>query len=110
MTPRPKLRPTPRPSLRLTLRPKLRGLLPLVFALVVPGVVACSNAKKNGDVGSATGAGANEGRRVKLALNWVRGPEFGGCYAGREKGGYRAHGLDIEIPGGGAASPVLPTV
>lgn len=89
--------------------PSLRALLALVFALVAQSVVACSNAKKNGEVGSATGR-ANQATRVKLALNWVPEPEFGGFYAGREKGSYRAHGIDIEILGGGAGSPVLQTV
>ncbi|MEP7051875.1 MAG: ABC transporter substrate-binding protein [Pseudomonadota bacterium] len=47
---------------------------------------------------------------VKLALDWVPEPEFGGFYAGREDGAYARHGLKIEIQGGGAGVPVLQMV
>jgi NitT/TauT family transport system substrate-binding protein len=93
---------TPRPS-------SLRRLVPLVFVWVVQGGVACSNAKKTGDVGATAGR-EKDATRVKLALNWVPEPEFGGFYAGREKGSYRTRGIDLEILGGGAGSPVLQTV
>ena len=39
---------------------------------------------------------------VKLALDWVPEPEFGGFYAAREDGAYARHGLNVEIQGGGA--------
>lgn len=48
--------------------------------------------------------------RVKLALNWVPEPEFGGFYAGRENGAYQRAGIDIEIQGGGAGVPVVQMV
>src|SRR4051812_22234999 len=47
---------------------------------------------------------------VKLALNWVPEPEFGGFYAARESGAYQRHGLVTEIQGGGAGVPVLQMV
>ena len=47
---------------------------------------------------------------VKLALNWVPEPEFGGFYAAREDGAYARHGLKVEIQGGGAGVPVLQMV
>src|SRR5882724_1298576 len=47
---------------------------------------------------------------VKLALDWVPEPEFGGFYAAREDGGYARHGIQIEIQGGGAGVPVLQMV
>ncbi len=47
---------------------------------------------------------------VKLALDWVPEPEFGGFYAGREGGAYVRHHLLLEIQGGGAGVPVLQMV
>jgi NitT/TauT family transport system substrate-binding protein len=47
---------------------------------------------------------------VKLALNWVPEPEFGGFYAARESGAYQRRGLALEIAGGGAGVPVLQMV
>ncbi len=47
---------------------------------------------------------------VKLALNWVPEPEFGGFYAARESGAYARHTLKIDIQGGGAGVPVLQMV
>jgi NitT/TauT family transport system substrate-binding protein len=50
------------------------------------------------------------GERVLLALDWVPEPEFGGFYAARENGAFRAEGLDVEIQGGGAGVPVVQMV
>jgi len=47
---------------------------------------------------------------LKLALDWVPEPEFGGFYAGRESGAYARHGIQVEIQGGGAGVPVLQMV
>jgi NitT/TauT family transport system substrate-binding protein len=48
--------------------------------------------------------------KVKLALNWVPEPEFGGFYDARERGFYRKHGLEVEVMGGGAGVPVVQMV
>ena len=48
--------------------------------------------------------------KVKLALDWVPEPEFGGFYAAREDGAYVRHGISAEIQGGGAGVPVLQMV
>jgi NitT/TauT family transport system substrate-binding protein len=48
--------------------------------------------------------------KVKLALNWVPEPEFGGFYAARESGAFARQGLDVEILGGGAGVPVVQMV
>ncbi len=53
---------------------------------------------------------AGAGERVVLALDWVPEPEFGGFYAAREAGAFRAEGLDVEIQGGGAGVPVVQMV
>ena len=47
---------------------------------------------------------------MKLALNWVPEPEFGGFYAARESGAFERHHLKVEIQGGGAGVPVLQMV
>jgi NitT/TauT family transport system substrate-binding protein len=85
-----------------------RRLFWLVMVLV-QGLSACSNSRKARENHAAPGR-SNEATRVKLALNWVPEPEFGGFYAGREKGSYRIRGIELEILGGGAGSPVLQTV
>lgn len=59
--------------------------------------------------GSADGGGAAAGK-VKLTLNWVAEPEFGGFYAAREGGAYKRAGLDVEIMTGGAGVPVMQMV
>jgi NitT/TauT family transport system substrate-binding protein len=62
---------------------------------------------------STTSSEASEnsaGTKLKLALNWVPEPEFGGFYAAREGGAYRHQGLDVEIMGGGAGVPVVQMV
>jgi NitT/TauT family transport system substrate-binding protein len=50
------------------------------------------------------------GTKLKLVLNWVPEPEFGGFYAAREGGAYRHQGLEVEIMGGGAGVPVVQMV
>ncbi len=54
--------------------------------------------------------GGPAGTPLKLAINWVPEPEFGGFYAAREGGAYRRQGLDVEIIGGGAGVPVVQMV
>lgn len=48
--------------------------------------------------------------KVKLVLNWVAEPEFGGFYAAREGSAFKRAGLDVEIMGGGAGVPVVQMV
>ena len=43
--------------------------------------------------------------RVKLQLNWVAEPEFGGFYAAAQQGLFRAAGLDVELVQGGPGVP-----
>jgi len=48
--------------------------------------------------------------RLKLALDWVPEPEFGGFYAARESGAYARRGLEVEIEGGGPGAPIVQRV
>src|SRR4051794_27542355 len=43
--------------------------------------------------------------KIKLALNWVPEPEFGGIYAAKQIGAFEKHGLDVDIQPGGAGTP-----
>lgn len=47
--------------------------------------------------------------RVRLQLNWVPEPEFGGIYAAQREGHFRDEGLDVELVKGGpgVAAPQL---
>jgi NitT/TauT family transport system substrate-binding protein len=47
---------------------------------------------------------------MKLALDWVPEPEFGGFYAARESGAFTRQGLEVEVLGGGAGAPVAQMV
>lgn len=82
-------------------RTRIVGIAALVLALPL---LACSKPERSG---AAADAGPV---KVKLALNWVADPEFGGFYAAREGGAFQKNGLDVEIMGGGAGSPVVQMV
>ncbi len=53
--------------------------------------------------------GAQSTERVRLQLNWVPEPEFGGIYAAEAAGYFKDEGLDVEIikGGPGVAAPQL---
>ena len=72
----------------------------LIGLLVALATGACKKKEETGATGT----------HVKLALNWVPEPEFGGFYAAREGGAYGKRGLDVEIQGGGAGVPVVQMV
>lgn len=78
-----------------------RTLLSLALASLF--VVGCSKTE-----GTSSNTGGKQ--KVKLALNWVPEPEFGGFYAARDTGAYAKQNLDVEILGGGAGVPVVQMV
>jgi ABC-type nitrate/sulfonate/bicarbonate transport system substrate-binding protein len=45
------------------------------------------------------------GTPIRLQLNWVPEPEFGGLYQAQEDGTFAKHGLDVDITPGGAGAP-----
>jgi NitT/TauT family transport system substrate-binding protein len=73
------------------------------------GSFGCSK-KTESRATSDASASAPAPAPVKLALDWVPEPEFGGFYAARESGAYVRHGIAAEIQGGGAGVPVLQMV
>ncbi|MCK8501133.1 ABC transporter substrate-binding protein [Myxococcus fulvus] len=83
---------------------KLLGCVGLLVA-----ASACSRQKEEPAQGAQAGTPAPRKAapaKVKLALNWVAEPEFGGFYAARESGAFTRHGLEVDILGGGAGAPV----
>ncbi|MFO0615159.1 MAG: ABC transporter substrate-binding protein [Polyangiaceae bacterium] len=75
------------------------------LALLVATAAALAGCGKSGPPTNSDGT-----RKVKLALNWVPEPEFGGFYAARDSGAYKAEKLDVEIQAGGPGVPVLQMV
>jgi NitT/TauT family transport system substrate-binding protein len=88
--------------------PSVRRLSTILLGLTVYFAAGC--AKKSQSSSGAADAGAPAQTALKLALDWVPEPEFGGFYAARETGAYKRHGILIEIQGGGAGVPVLQMV
>jgi NitT/TauT family transport system substrate-binding protein len=84
-----------------------RCLSTLLIGLSVCFVAGCG---KKSQPAAVADASAPTPVQVKLALDWVPEPEFGGFYAARESGAYKRHGIGIEIQGGGAGVPVLQMV
>jgi NitT/TauT family transport system substrate-binding protein len=50
-------------------------------------------------------AAEGEASKVKIALNWVPEPEFGGIYAAEQTGAFKTNGLEVQIQPGGAGAP-----
>lgn len=74
-------------------------VLPLVLL-----ALACSG---SGEQAAPEAASGPELQRVRLALNWVPEPEFGGFYEGVAGGHYEAAGFEVEILPGGPGAPTL---
>src|SRR6476646_12098516 len=79
----------------------LSALAVVVSAVSFP---AC----KKGD--AAKGDPKTASTHVRVQLNWVPEPEFGGIYEARDDGAYTRAGLDVEILSGGPGSPVVQLV
>lgn len=77
----------------------------LYLTLALTSLVALGCSKEQ----SASGASGGK-QKVKLVLNWVPEPEFGGFYAARDDGAYAKENLEVEIIGGGAGVPVIQMV
>ncbi len=84
--------------------------LSLVLALASSACSKKSAPEAAASAVSSTGAVAPVLAPVKLALDWVPEPEFGGFYAAREDGAFTRFHLAVEIQGGGAGVPVLQMV
>jgi len=78
------------------------------FAVLAVLVVLAQTAgcKKDGAAASST----SEPTKLKVQLNWVPEPEFGGIYAARATKAYEKANLRVDIVGGGPSVPVLQVV
>ena len=85
----------------------MRRRLALALALTIVALGCKGGPKPEASGGDAA---ATAPTRVKVQLNWVPEPEFGGLYAARELGAYTRAGLDVDIVGGGPGSPVVQLV
>jgi NitT/TauT family transport system substrate-binding protein len=56
---------------------------------------------------SAAPTTATTTSKVKLQLNWVAEPQFGGFYEAQRIGAYRKEGLEVEVVPGGAGTPTV---
>ncbi|MEZ4301218.1 MAG: ABC transporter substrate-binding protein [Polyangiaceae bacterium] len=84
-----------------------------ISILIAGAAIAAVGCGGSGSGESPSGSGTAGGAaatKVKLALNWVPEPEFGGFYAAREEGSFAKQGLDVEIMPGGAGVPVVQMV
>ncbi len=72
----------------------------LILPLMV--IAGCSDAAPPSSVGAA--------RKVRIQLNWVPEPEFGGIYAAKIDGVFAEKNLDVEILKGGPDVPAVQLV
>ena len=82
------------------------------MASIRPLLISCAAAALSlvaaacGDGGSGAPApAAPSAQRIRLQLNWVPEPEFGGIYAAIQDGLYRDAGLEVEVIKGSAQVP-----
>ena len=77
----------------------------LVTSLLALALTGCAD-KPTGS-GPSTGPAAT---KIKLQLDWVPEPEFGGFYAARASGAFAKEQLEVDLQGGGAGVPVVQMV
>ena len=58
----------------------------------------------------APSSSTNASPRIRLQLNWVPEPQFGGFYAAEQVGAFKKHGLDVTIVPGGVGTPTVQMV
>jgi NitT/TauT family transport system substrate-binding protein len=88
----------------------VKTVAPFQILALVGSLFCFFGCAKKAEPHAVAGAAAPAPIPVKLALDWVPEPEFGGFYAAREDGAYARHGVSTEIQGGGAGVPVLQMV
>ena len=79
-----------------------------VAAVLAAGLLAaCDGPKPSSQTTELAqgGSGADDLARVKLQLNWVAEPEFGGFYAAEQNALFAKHGLEVELIQGGPGVP-----
>ena len=74
----------------------------LALCLAAALLLGCDDAGQPPATNSSTSPA-----RVKLQLNWVAEPQFGGFYEAERIGAFKKHNLDVEIVAGGAGTPTV---
>jgi len=87
-----------------TFRSTLAGLVALALSLSSSSCGDRDAGSKDGSAPDGQGASAQL-VRIRLQLNWVPEPEFGGIYAAIQDGLYRDAGLEVEVIKGSAQVP-----
>src|SRR3954469_8505612 len=72
------------------------------FAICALFLVGCDR-----DKSGATPTTASAATKVKLQLNWVAEPQFGGFYEAQRIEAYRKQNLEVEVVPGGAGTPTV---
>jgi len=83
-----------------TLRRTIAVLAASVAAVILPACDGATDTPISGDLAQG-GAAAPKFTKVRLQLNWVAEPEFGGFYAAEQKALYQIEGLEVELVQGG---------
>lgn len=79
----------------------MRGFILVVMGFFLALAAGCDEAPQ----ASAPGPAGVAATKVRISLNWVPEPEFGGIYAARQGGDFSRENLDVEILPGGAGAP-----
>ncbi|MFM7052215.1 MAG: ABC transporter substrate-binding protein [Planctomycetota bacterium] len=80
--------------------------LPACLLALLPLLAACSGNDPGMSTDVAQGGAATPAlKKVKLQLNWVAEPEFGGFYAAEQKALFQAEGLEVELVQGSPGVP-----
>lgn len=75
----------------------------LIFSLCLVGCDRQDGKSTTGAAPSTTPSAV----KVRLQLNWVPEPQFGGFYEAKRIRAYEKHDLDVEIVAGGAGTPTV---
>jgi len=86
---------------------RIRTILASIASVALTAMLlsACDGGQPVSYETAQGGAAPVELAKVKLQLNWVAEPEFGGFYAAHEKAIYQSEGLEVELVQGSADIP-----
>jgi NitT/TauT family transport system substrate-binding protein len=89
-----------------------RTRIPSVLSLcVLCGLCVLCAFSCDRDSGKGTTPTGNQAHaKIRLQLNWVPEPQFGGFYAAEQSGAFKKHGLDVQIVPGGVGTPTVQMV
>jgi len=78
--------------------------VPHLWLILLFCVIGCDRQTNSGGAQPSTAAAA---AKIKLQLNWVPEPQFGGFYEAQRVRAYQKNGLDVEVVPGGAGTPTV---